>query len=90
MGKFHLNKLIEQFRVIQTRKDKLEIQLKMEDSPTAQKLVENGVLEKEIITHFRSMLGIENDEVTFEIHFVDEIPLSKNGKLQIIESNLNP
>jgi phenylacetate-CoA ligase len=89
MARFPLNKYIEQFRVVQTRKDNLEIQLKLEDSPAARVLIENGNMRKEIIDHFRSMLGIENDEVTFEIHFVNDIPLSKNGKLQIVESKLN-
>jgi phenylacetate-coenzyme A ligase PaaK-like adenylate-forming protein len=88
MGRFPLNKNIEQFKVIQKRIDTFEIQLKMENSPTAHQLMENGTLEKEIITHFKSQLGIENDEVNFIIHFVDEIPISKNGKLQIVESKI--
>lgn len=88
MGRFPLNKYIEQFKVIQSRMDNLKIQLKIEDSTTARALVENGEMEKEIITHFKSMFAIENDEVIFEIDFVDEIPISKDGKFHIIESNL--
>jgi phenylacetate-CoA ligase len=89
MGKFHLNKYIEQFKLIQTRKDKLEIQLKIENSDAARKLFENGIMEKEITIHFKSMLGIETEDVTFAVQFVDNIPLSKNGKMQIIESQIN-
>ena len=88
VGAFHLKEHIEQYRVLQKREDNLEIQLKMGDSPAAYALKNKGVMEIEIITHFKSMLGIENDEVKFEVRFVDDIPLGKNGKLQIVESNL--
>lgn len=88
MGRFPLNKFIEQFKVIQKQKDVLEIQLKMGDSPEAQKLVENGVIEKDVIAHYQYHLGIVNQEVRFEIRFVSEIPIGKNGKLKIVESKI--
>jgi phenylacetate-CoA ligase len=88
MGSFGMKDQIEQFRVVQKRKELLEIQLKTSDSPSTKAVINEGLMEAEIEKHFRSMLGIGDEEVSFEIRFVDEIPLGKNGKLQIIESAL--
>jgi hypothetical protein len=88
MGGFPLKEHIEQFRVVQRRKDFLEIQLKLAGSAASRSLSDSGEIEKSIVSHFRSMLGIDESEAAIEVRFVDEIPLGKNGKLQIIESNL--
>ncbi|HLN89321.1 MAG TPA: phenylacetate--CoA ligase family protein [Candidatus Binatia bacterium] len=84
MGSFHLNRYIEQFKIVQRRRDKIEIQLKVEDLHADKRLIE-----KDLLTHFKSMLGIEGELMTFEIFFVDDIPLNKNGKLQIIDSKID-
>ena len=84
MGSFHLNKYIEQFRVVQERKDRIEIDLKIEDS-----FVDKPRIERDLVAHFKTMLGIEGDSVAFNVVFVDNIPLNKNGKLKIIDSKLN-
>jgi phenylacetate-CoA ligase len=84
MGSFHLNKYIEQFRIVQERIDRIEIDLKVEDSS-----VDKRIIERDLIVHFKAMLGIEGDSVTFNVVFVDDIPLNKNGKLKIIESKLD-
>ena len=84
MGSFRLNKYIEQFRIVQETKDSIEITLKLEGSS-----MDKGVMEKEIVAHFKSMLGLEDGSVAFRVVFVDDMPLSKNGKLKIIESKLD-
>jgi phenylacetate-CoA ligase len=88
MSGFRLNSFIEQYKMVQRRKDFLEIQLKMQDSVEARRSVDDGIMERDIVAHFQSALGIEKDAVSFEIAFVDDIPIGKNGKLQIIESDL--
>ena len=84
MGSFRLNKYIEQFRIVQETKDCIEITLKLGGSS-----MDKGVMEKEIVAHFKSMLGLEDGSVVFRVVFVDDMPLSKNGKLKIIESKLD-
>ena len=84
MGSFHLNRSIEQFRIVQERKDSIEIDLKVEDSS-----VDKQIIEQDLVGHFKAMLGIEDDSVAFNVVFVDDIPLNKNGKLKIIESKID-
>jgi len=75
---------IDLFRVIQRRKDLLFFKLKLKDNS-----VDERRIEKELYTHLRKVLGISEDEVTFEAEFVDDIPLDKSGKFRIVVSELN-
>ena len=75
---------IDLFRVIQRRKDLLFFKLKLKDHS-----VDERRIEKELYTHLRKVLGISEDEVTFEAEFVDDIPLDKSGKFRIVVSELN-
>ncbi len=84
MGSFHLNRFIEQFRIVQERKDSIRIDLKVEDLSEDKRIIEH-----DLMAHFKAMLGIEDDSVAFNVVFVDDIPLNKNGKLKIIESKLD-
>jgi phenylacetate-CoA ligase len=84
MGSFRLNKFIEQFRIVQERKDSIRIDVKVDDLS-----VDKRLFERDLVVHFKAMLGIKDDLVAFNVVFVDEISLNKNGKLKIIESKLD-
>jgi phenylacetate-CoA ligase len=81
MFKFYSS--IDLFRVVQRRKDLLVFKLKMKDSA-----VDWGVVEKELLAHFRRVLDIQVGEVTFYVEFVDDIPLDKSGKFEIVVSEV--
>jgi phenylacetate-CoA ligase len=83
INKFQLSKCIEQFRVIQKKIDYFEVQIKLQNEN-----VKRASVERELVKHLRKMLHIEMEEITFDIRFVEEIPLDKNGKLQIVSSEL--
>ena len=83
INKFQLSKHIEQFRVVQKKIDYFEIQIKIQN-----KNVNRTSVEKELVEHLRNMLHIEVEEVTFDIRFVEEIPLDKSGKMMIVSSEL--
>jgi hypothetical protein len=46
------------------------------------------IVRKELFNHLTALLNL--GPVDFEIIFVDDIPLDKNGKLSIVISQLNP
>lgn len=75
---------IDMFRVIQRRKDLIVFRLKIKDST-----VDHRLIEKELVAHVRNVLSITEDEVKFEVEFVEDIPLDKNGKFRIVISDIN-
>ena len=74
---------IYQYRVIQKRIDFLRILINKKDCD-----VEDRVMEAEVVAHLRKMFDIDKSEVTFEVEFVDDIPLDKSGKLMKVVSEL--
>jgi len=82
VGSFALNAYIEQFRVTQTRIDQCQIQI------VAKQGVDRAVLEKKLIIHLAKSLNIRENEVTFTVEFVDNIPADKSGKRMIVKSDL--
>jgi phenylacetate-CoA ligase len=75
---------IDLFRIVQKRGDLLVFRLKIKECD-----VDRSVIEKEILDHMRKVLNIAEDEMVFEVDFVDDIPLDKNGKFNIVVSELN-
>ena len=49
--------------------------------------VQEALLRGELVRHMKATLSLEG--VDFEIRFVDDIPLDKNGKLRIVVSKVN-
>ena len=80
---FRLYRYIDQFRVVQRKIDLFEVQIKKRDDT-----VEEKNMATELEAHLRRMLGINLEEVTFKIRFVEDIPLDKSGKLMIVVSEL--
>jgi len=74
---------IVQYRVVQKKCDLFKIYIKKKDSS-----VDEKVLETELVMHIGMMLNIDTCETTFEVKFVEDIPLSKVGKLMAVVSEL--
>lgn len=74
---------IDQYRIHQKRIDYFDVYLKMNRFPKEQ----NG-LSMEFADHLKNFLNITQNEVKFNISFVDDIPLSKNGKLMSVWSDI--
>ena len=80
---FKLYSQIEQFRVVQKKVDLFEIQIKKDVTYS-----EAEGMDFLLIKHLRETFRLSEEEVTFNVNFVDEIPLDKNGKLMIVVSEL--
>jgi len=75
---------IDLFRIVQKRKDLLVFRLKVNECDA-----DRSVIEKELLAHVRNVLSITEDEMAFEVDFVDDIPLDKSGKFSIVVSELD-
>lgn len=84
LNMFELYNRIEKFRVIQTRMDRFELQIKLGSEET-----NKDNFEKALIAHIRRMLRVDTHDVTFEVRFVDDIPLDKSGKFSMVVSRMN-
>ncbi len=84
MNMFKLIGHIEQFQVVQRRRDLFEIRLKKKD-----KAVDENSLETELRAHLRKMFSLGAHEVTFEIRFIEDFDLDRGGKFKIVISELD-
>jgi phenylacetate-CoA ligase len=83
INKFRLSEYIEQFSVTQKKSDYFEIQIKIQYGN-----VNKTSVEKELPEHLRKTFHLGMEEITFDVKFVEEIPLDKSGKLMIVKSEL--
>ena len=79
--KFYRN--IYHYRIIQSKTDFLTILIKKKSED-----VNERDMKAELLTHMRSMLAINESEVTIEIEFVDDIPRDRTGKLRKVVSEI--
>jgi len=84
MSMFGRYKDIEEFRIIQRKLDYIELFVK-----TRKDYEEQQVFERELTAHFQKMLDLDRLGVSISVTFVDEIPLSKTGKLSAVISEVN-
>ena len=75
---------IDQFRIIQRKVDQFEIYLKMKRN----NYDENDIKHK-LEEYFFKLLNISKNETKVNINFVQNIPLSKTGRLMAVYSELN-
>ena len=80
--KFHSN--IDQYRIAQRKIDLFEFLIKLNSNG-----VDEEAVEKELLTHLRRTLNISTDKATFDVKFVENIPLDKTGKLRKVVSELS-
>ena len=83
MRVFRLYKYMDQFRVIQKKQDHFEIRIKQKNDS-----IDERTMEKELVAHIEKMLRIDASKITFEVKFVESIPLDKSGKLMAVVSEL--
>lgn len=81
---FKFYEYIEQFRIVQKKKDFLELFIKMKDFD-----VNRDMFERELVSHLRRTINIPIDLVDFKVNFVDKISLDESGKLMIVVSELS-
>lgn len=89
LGAFKMEKEVEQYRVIQEKADCTRILLKKASKNVDEESVRR-VLIKNLCRAYPDVIGSEKAEFPFEIEFVDEIPLSLRGKLNVVSSNVKP
>ena len=75
---------IEQFRIVQKRRDFFEVYLKMSSD-----IVDSELVDKELKAVLTSALKADELNLSFNVNFVDDIPLSKTGRLSAVYSEVN-
>ena len=76
--------LFDQYRIIQRKVDHFVLMIK-----TKGKRVDDTAVSNNIVNHLNRTLNLESEMINFEVRFVDEIPVSKTGKLMIVVSEVN-
>jgi len=83
MGMFRFYGFIDQFRVIQKRRDFFEVILKMKDAN-----LDCEIVQRELAGHLVRTLNVEKFDLIFNVKFVDDVPLSKGGKRMAVVSEV--
>ena len=84
MSEFRFYRNIDQFRIVQRRKDLFDIYLKL------QKEYKNtSTIANELIGHLSQTLRVEGLDVNFNVQFVEEMQLSNTGRLRAVFSEVN-
>lgn len=83
MSMFEFYDRVRQFRIVQKRDDLFEVSVKIADSLNC-----GPDMARALGAHLVKMLKVENLDVKFNVKVVDEIPLSKSGKLMAVVSEV--
>lgn len=75
---------MDQYRLIQKKVDMFRFLVKKKDSN-----VDERVMAQALVAYVRELFHVAESEVTFEVEFVDDIPLDASGKLMKVVSELN-
>lgn len=84
---FTLAEEIDQYRVIQKRKDFVEIYVKKTKEDVDEEKIRSWLLTN-ILDDLPKVEKVDLSEVIFEVKFVDEFPLSGRGKLNVVVSHV--
>ena len=82
MEEFRLFEYIEQWRIVQKNRDSFRFDIVKTD-----KTADERTMEIELVSYIRKVLQLD-PEITFEVDFVDDIPLDRSGKLMKVVSKL--
>lgn len=75
--------LIDQYRVIQHKKDKFSLLLKRKPGK-----VSDDDFRFELAAYFRKLIRVEDSGISIDIELVEEIPIDRGGKLRKVVSNV--
>jgi phenylacetate-CoA ligase len=74
---------IMQYRVIQKKLDLFQIYIRKNRQD-----INEEVMETELVAHISKIFRVNPRNLTFQVDFVEEIPLEKTGKLKAVVSEL--
>jgi phenylacetate-CoA ligase len=83
MSMFGFYSSIEQFRVIQKKRDFFEVLLKMKEID-----LDHEVVQKELVDHLIRTFNLEKFDLIFDVKFVDDFPLGNSGKRMAVVSEI--
>ena len=86
---FNFVKEIDRYKVVQNKKDSISILVKKTSKDVDEKGLANALLSN-IRVGLPKMAGVDISEVNLEVKFVDDIPLTARGKLNVVVSNVRP
>lgn len=81
MFKYYDN--IERFRIIQKKINHIDVLLKMKSFKFEEKSIE-----QKLISHLCRLMNLSRQEITFNVEFMEDIPLSKTGRLNAVISEI--
>jgi phenylacetate-CoA ligase len=84
MSSFRHYDMIDQFRIIQQKKDVFQFIIKVKKTD-----LDKAIFERELTIHFAHMLKLDLDRIHIETELVDDIPLDPSGKLMAVTSRLD-
>jgi len=85
---FVLVKEIEQYRVVQDRKDMVEILVKKAHEGVDEERIRAWLLTN-ILRDLPKVENVDLSGVKFEVEFVDDLPSTRTGKLNVVTSKVN-
>jgi phenylacetate-CoA ligase len=74
---------IDQFRIIQKRKDYFDFIISVKNENMS---IENFITK--LKNHFSKIFGLSSQNIIMNVHFVDQIPLGKTGRLMAVISEI--
>jgi hypothetical protein len=86
LGAFKLDREIDQYQVIQETKTSMKILVKKTSAEVDEEEVAK-TLKSNIVNGLPEVTGI--DKMGIEVDFVDDIPRSPRGKLNVVTSHVN-
>jgi phenylacetate-CoA ligase len=85
---FLLVKEIEQYRIVQDKVDKITILVKKANEEINESRVRNWLLAN-IFHDLPRAENVDLSAITFEVKFVDKLPLTQRGKMNVVTSNVS-
>lgn len=85
---FRLVKEIEQYRVVQKRADLVEICIKKVDESVDEERIRRWLIAN-VLEDLPKVADVDLSGVRFEVTYVDSLPVTRRGKLNVVVSNVS-